>query len=383
MMKDFEARRFQNAASLTSRCVMLNRREFLRHVSAAGAASALPWPLLLQAVPAKKISYAAVGLGRISMDHFMPGTRMGQLGTMTGLVSGHPDKAHKVAAQYGIAESAIYTYENFDSIRDNPNIDAVYIALPNSMHAEYTIRAAQAGKHVLCEKPMATSVADAQAMIAACKKANRKLMVAYRCHLQPSHMQARELVRSGALGKIEAVEGAAGFNQTLGEWRLNAKLAGGGPLMDIGVYALNACRFILGEEPMHLQAYRSVIDHDGRFNEVEENLSWTMKFPSGALASMTTTYGANMPGFIRLHGSKGMLEINGFAYDGISLKTHLNGTPEQTQADDRKDPAQFVDESDYFSRCLLTNTEPGPNGDEGLRDIAIMMQLYDSAAKAG
>jgi predicted dehydrogenase len=363
--------------------VILNRRDFARLAAAAAAATTLPASVLAQAAaPKKKIRYAAIGLGRISVQHFMPGTRKSELGEITGLVSGHPDKAHKLAAEYNVPEANIYTYENFDKIRDNPNIDAVYIGLPNSMHAEYTIRAAQAGKHVLCEKPMATSVADAEAMIAACKKANRKLMIAYRCQLQPSHLQAREMVRSGVLGKIQAIESSNGFNIAPGEWRLNGKLAGGGPLMDVGVYSLNACRFILGEEPAHLQAFSSVIDKDGRFNEVEENLSWTMKFPSGAVAACNTSYGANLEGFIRLHGSKGTLELDGFNYENISLKARLR-TGEITQADTRKDPAQFVDESDHFSRAVIEGTEPGPSGEEGLRDLKIMMKLYELAAKAG
>ena len=364
---------------------MLNRREFacLAAAAAATATTLSPSMLAQAAAPQRKIRYAPVGLGAISVEHFMPGTRMGKLGQITGLVSGHPDKARKLAAEYNVPENSIYTYENFDSIRDNPNIDAVYIGLPNSMHAEYTIRAAQAGKHVLCEKPMATSLADAQAMVAACNKANRKLMIAYRCQLQSSHLKARELVRSGAIGKVEAVEGAAGFRQSAGQWRLQKKLSGGGALMDIGIYALNACRFVVGEEPAHLQAFRSNIDNDGRFNEVEENMTWTMKFPSGALAALSTTYGADMPGFLRVHGSKGMLEINGFGYEDISLTVKLDDGTEDTQTDNRKDPMQFVTESDYFSRCILDNTEVGPSGEEGVRDTAIMMQLYDIAAKAG
>jgi predicted dehydrogenase len=362
---------------------MLNRRDFARLAATAAAATTLPSSLLAQAAaPPKKVRYAVVGLGRISMQHFMPGTKRGMLGQITGLVSGHPEKAAKMAAEYGVPASSIYTYENFDTIRDNPNIDAVYIALPNSMHPEYTIRAAQAGKHVLCEKPMATSVADAQAMIDECKKANRKLMIAYRCQFQTSHLQARELVRSGAIGKVQTIESTYGFNIAQGEWRTNKKLAGGGPLMDVGIYSLNACRFILGEEPAHLQAFKSTIDNDGRFNEVEENFAWNMKFPSGALAACATTYGANMSSFIRLHGSKGTLEINGFNYDGISLTLRTPGS-EEVHNDTRKDPAQFTTESDYFSKCVMDGTEPGPNGEEGLRDLGIMMQLFDLAAKAG
>jgi predicted dehydrogenase len=362
---------------------VLDRREFVRLAAATSAAASLQLSGMAQS-PTKKVRYAPVGLGVISTQHFMPGTRMSQFGQINALVSGHPDKAHKFAAEYNVADANIYNYENFDKIRDNPEIDAVYIGLPNSMHAEYVIRAAEAGKHVLCEKPMATSLKDCQNMIAACRKNNRKLMIAYRCHLQSSHVQARELVRSGAIGNVEVIEGAAGFNSAPGVWRLNKALAGGGPLMDIGVYALNACRFVLGEEPAQIQAYASSDPNDPRFKEVEENISWTMKFPSGALASMTTTYGANQEGFLRLHGSKGVLEINGFGYAGIGLTLRQSGPAGRnevtTQADNAKDPYQFVVESDYFSRCVLDNKEPSEaTGEEGMKDFAIMQKIYQSA----
>jgi predicted dehydrogenase len=370
--------------------VPLTRRDFARLAAAASAATLLPnssFAQLASASPTRKIRYAVVGLGRISMAHFMPGTKQGRLGEITALVSGHPDKAKKVAAEYNIPESSIYSYESYDHIRDNPNIDAVYIALPNSMHAEYSIRAAQAGKHVLCEKPMANSVADCEAMIAAAKQANKLLMIAYRCQLEATTLHARKLVQSGALGKIQAIESANGFNIAPGEWRLNRTLAGGGPLMDVGIYSLNACRFLLGEEPTAISAYSSVIDHDGRFTEVEENLSWTMKFPSGAVASCTTSYGSNMGGYIRLHGSKGSLTLDGFGYSGIHLTAHLNGAFHGAPGQDiddleqGSDPAQFVVESDYFSRCILDNTQPGPSGEEGRRDLALMRNIYDSAAR--
>ena len=362
---------------------MLNRRDFARLAVAASAASALPASLLAQATPARKIRYCIVGLGRISMQHFMPGTRQGIEGEITAVVSGHADKAHKVAAEYGIPESSIYSYENYDSIKNNPNIDAVYIALPNSMHAEYTIRAAQAGKHVLCEKPMANTVADCDAMIAACRKANKKLMIAYRLHFEPTTLHAKQLVQSGALGKIQAIESCNGFNIKAGEWRLNGKLAGGGPLMDVGVYSLNAARFLLGEEPSQISAYSSVIDHDGRFNEVEENVAWSMKFPSGAVASCTTTYGANMDGFIKVHGSKGMLTLNNFNYQDITLAARMNGAPPVQDASTAKDPAQFTAESDYFSRCIVNNTAVEPSGEEGRRDVDYMMKIYAAAGRKG
>ena len=188
--------------------------------------------------------------------------------------------------------------------------------MPNTLSAPQTLT-----KHVLCEKPMATTVKDSQAMIDACKAANKKLMIAYRCQYEPTNLRAVQLIRDGKLGTIQAIESANGFTEHAGEWRLNRKLAGGGPLMDVGIYSLNACRYLTREEPAHIEGYASVIDHDGRFKEVEENVSWTMKFPSGVVASCNTTYGAEMPGFFRVHGSKGMIHMEpAFAYQGLHLK---------------------------------------------------------------
>ncbi|HEY0263211.1 MAG TPA: Gfo/Idh/MocA family oxidoreductase [Granulicella sp.] len=351
----------------------ITRREFSRLAAASAATSFVPHAF---GQSAQRIRYAIVGLGRISMQHFMPATKGSATTQVTALVSGHPEKARRVAAVYNIPESSIYSYENIGKLRDNPNVDAVYIALPNSMHAEYSIRSAEAGKHVLCEKPMATSVADAEAMIAACKKASRKLMIAYRMRLEPTTLRVREMIRSGQLGTVQGIESANGFNIRAGEWRLNGKLAGGGPLMDMGVYSLNGCQFLLGEEPTQMFATASVIDHDGRFDEVEENLSWTMKFPSGAVAACNTTYGAGMDGMMTIHGSKGWLRMQpAFSYDGLHLTGRINGKDidEPVAA---KDPSQFVREAEYFAKCITDNTTPEPSGEVGLRDMKLMMELY-------
>jgi predicted dehydrogenase len=264
----------------------------------------------------------------------------------------------------------------------------VYVALPNSMHAEYTIRSARAGKHVLCEKPMATTIADSQAMIKACKDANKKLMIAYRCHYEPTNMRAMQLIREGKIGKIMGIESANGFKERAGEWRLDRKLAGGGPLMDMGVYSLNACRYLTGEEPIEIKAFSSVIDHDGRFDTVEENVSWTMKFPSGAVASCNTTYGANMNGFYRVHGSQGILYAEpAFPYQGLHLTAQYTdpagGKPitiDEPNLD--QDPSQFTTQADYFSGCILENKEPKTAGEEGLLDMKYMSEIYKSAGLA-
>jgi predicted dehydrogenase len=354
----------------------LTRRDFNRLGALSLAAGFAP---RLQAqAPARKTGYAVIGLGRIA-GHFMPGSRATTNSQITGLVSGHRDKADKLAAEYGVPANSIYNYENFDEIAHNPAIEAVYVALPNSMHAEYTIRAAKAGKHVLCEKPMATNVADCEAMIAACKAAHVKLMIAYRCHYEPTNLRAVQLIRDGALGKVQSIESTFGFNCAPGEWRLSKKMAGGGPLFDVGIYSLNACRYLTGEEPEHIAANASVIDHDGRFNDVEENVSWTMKFPSGIVASCATTYGAPMDGYFRVHGSKGWLEVDqAFVYEGLHLRAEYSGK-QLDEPNPARDPSHFQAEAEHFSHCIQNNLEPQSPGEEGLRDMGYITQIYKSA----
>jgi predicted dehydrogenase len=361
---------------MTLNSAVLTRRDFAK-LGALGLAARFT-PALFAQTSERKIGYAVIGLGRIA-GHFMPGVLSTANSRITGLVSGHRDKAERMAAHYDVPANSIYSYDNFDEIAHNPAIDAVYVALPNSMHAEYTIRAAKAGKHVLCEKPMCVSVAEAEAMIAACKAANVKLMIAYRCHYEPTNLKAVELIRSGALGQVQAIESANGFNIAPGEWRLNKKLAGGGPLFDVGIYSLNACRYLTGEEPSQIAAYASVIDHDGRFNEVEENIAWTMRFPSGIVASCNTSYGASMNGFYRVHGSKGWLDANpAFYYEGLHLRGELSGT-QLDEPNPARDPAHFTLQAEHFSHCVQNGLEPKTPGEEGLRDMQYMTEIYRSA----
>jgi predicted dehydrogenase len=357
--------------------MQLTRRDFSRLGALSIAAHVAPASLRAQSNP-KKIGYAVIGLGRIA-GHFMSGSRSTTNSQITALVSGHRDKAERIATEYNIPASSIYNYENFDEIAHNPSVDAVYVALPNSMHAEYTIRAAKAGKHVLCEKPMATSVADCEKMIAACKAANVKLMIAYRCHYEATNLRAIKLIRDGALGQVQTIQSAFGFNISPGEWRLSKTLAGGGPLYDVGIYSLNACRYLTGEEPDHISASASIIDHDGRFNEVEENVSWAMHFPSGIVASCSTTYGANMDGYFRVYGSKGWLQVDkAFVYEGLHLLAECSGK-QLDEPNPARDPSQFQAEAEHFSHCIQNGLEPQSPGEEGLRDMRYITEIYRSA----
>lgn len=358
----------------------LTRREFSRLSAMAAVAGALPAGVQARnAQQGRRLRWCIVGLGRISMGQFMPGMKLSKTGTITALVSGHREKAQQQAALYGVNPSAIYSYENFDEIRRNKAIDAVYIALPNSMHAEYTIRAARAGKHVLCEKPMATSLADCRRMIDACRQANVRLMIAYRCQYHPSHLKAIELIRTGAVGQVQAIESAFGFDIKPGEWRLNKKMAGGGPLVDVGIYCLNAARYLTGENPRDIKGYASVIDHDGRFTQVEESDGWTMRFPSGIVASCNTSYGAQMNGFFRVHASKGWIYMDGFNYSGMHLTAALASGEMLDIPDPVRAPGQFTAEADYFADCVWNRREPKTDGAEGLRDMTAISQIYESA----
>jgi predicted dehydrogenase len=348
------------------------------------AAQALPRTVAQAQGENRKVGYCVIGLGTIA-DHFMRGVKQGSSSQITGLVSGHRDKAERIAAQYGVPKSSIYSYEDMDRIRDNKAIDAVYVALPNSMHAEYTIRSAKAGKHVLCEKPMSTTVSDAKAMIAACKAANVKLMIAYRLHYEPINLKAIKLIRDGMLGKVGTINGAYGFNADPG-WRLNRKLAGGGPLFDVGIYVLNATRYLSGEEPQKLAGVVGTMDnHDVRFSEVEENVSWTEKFPSGLLATGSCTYGTQMPGFVKVCGTKGTLEIIGLNYSGIRLRARyypggVGAKPvEIDETNPEPDPMQFTREADHMTDCILHNKTPSSPGEEGLRDMEYIRSIYSAA----
>lgn len=353
----------------------MNRRTFARLSALAAASTAVP----ILGQTQRPLRFACVGLGGIS-EIFMQACAQSAKCKVTGLVSGHADeKAPKYQAMYGISPKSVYSYQNYDQIAHDPNIDAVYIGLPNSMHAEYTVRAAQAGKHVLCEKPMAISSAECRTMIDACKKANVKLMIAYRVHYDPTWITLRELARSGALGTIQGFQGGFYSPKPQGEWRLNKKLAGGGSLMDLGIYPLNAIRWIAGEEPASFSAQVATKIPGPRFAEVEETIEFTMKFPSSTLASSGSSYGATGPAYINVDGTEGYLRLEkayfyeGMTYSGQTAKGPISGRSTG------KAPFQFTAEADHFADCVRDNTQPKTAGEEGLADMIAIESIYRAA----
>jgi predicted dehydrogenase len=356
----------------------MNRREFTKLSAFALAWKSLP-SLAQTAASQKPVGYAAIGLGTIS-DIFMRACANSQTAKVTALVTGHPDtKGVKYAAMYGIPKTSIYTYETFDRIRDNRDVDAVYVGLPNSMHCEYTVRGAQASKHVLCEKPMAISSGECRQMIDACRQAKVKLMIAYRVQYEPLWKQTIETIKSGGIGELESFQGGFYAQQPLGSWRLSRKLGGGGALMDLGIYPLNAIRHITGEEPMDFTALVTTRDRSGRFAEVEQSLEWTMKFPSGILASCGCSYGQRGPSFLHINGEKGYFEVDpAYNYDSVHVRGEVN-RQQIDQLSPLKLPYQFTIEAEHFADCIRNGKEPESPGEEGLKDMLAIEAIYKAA----
>lgn len=331
--------------------------------------------------PGKKMGWAIVGLGSLAIYEILPAFAKCEKSEVVAFVSGHPDKANKLAERYGVSPKNIYNYQNYDSIKDNPEVDIIYIVLPNCMHAEYTVRGFEAGKNVLTEKPMACTPGDCQKMIDAGRKAGKKLMVAYRCRYEPHNQEAIRVARSGELGPTQVIVADAGWNVTNpNQWRLKKDLSGGGSLMDIGIYALNASRYLTGEEPTEINAMMYNTPGDPRFKEVEETINFQLRFPSGILSNCTSSYGYVSQSHYRVIGTEGWLDMDPATwYTGLRMKIGRKNTIEEVILPERD---HFAMEMDHMSECVMENKEPLTPGEEGLRDITLMMAIYE-AAKSG
>lgn len=332
--------------------------------------------------PKDRVGFAVVALGRLSVEEILPAFAQTKKCKLTALVSGSPDKLQSLGARYGIANNHLYSYDTFDRIAQDEDVQVVYIVLPNSMHKEFVVRTAAAKKHVLCEKPMANSSADAQAMIDACAQAKVRLMIAYRCRYQPHHLEVIRRAQSGDLGPIKMIEAINAQNQGDPEqWRLRKALAGGGALPDVGIYCLNAARAVTGEEPVEIEAQLWSTPNDPRFREVEESVTWLMRFPSGALANLSTSYGLHRASRMAVHLDRGSLVLdNAFPYQGQRLR--LIKAEDKVETDNMIQIApkdHFATEMDHMADCVLHNQAPRTPGEEGLRDIKLMEAIYRAA----
>ena len=331
----------------------------------------------------KRVGYAVVGLGELTLGQIMPAFGACKNSKVVALVSGSADKAQKVAQQYGVPQKNIYNYQNFDQIKNNPEIDAVYIVLPNAMHEEFVIRAARAGKQVLCEKPMTVSSKSAERMIDACKKAGKKLMIAYRIQYEPNNRQIMQFARYHKFGKVKVITSVN--VQNIGDpkqWRLHKALSGGGSLPDIGLYDINTNRFLLGEEPYMVNATTYTTPNDPRFKEVEEAVMFQMYFPSGVIANNTCSYGAHNSKHYRCYADNGgwFGMDPAFDYNGLMPEaSQVMGKVQNKMQPKIPEKNQFALEIDHFSECVIDNKTPYTPGEEGLQDQKIMEAIYESA----
>jgi predicted dehydrogenase len=353
------------------------RRDFLK--TSTLAAASLPFigaltPSIRAADTGRKLGFALVGLGNLSTNQIVPALQKTKFCKLAGIVTGSSTKAEKWKAQYNLQDKNIYNYDTMEQMADNPDIDVVYVVTPNALHAEHTIKAAKAGKHVLCEKPMEVSSEKCQQMIDACKKAGRQLAIGYRLHFEPNNLECVRLAREKVFGDLKFIEADFGFR--IGDpkqWRLNRALAGGGPLMDVGIYALQATRYITGEEPVLVTAVETVTD-PVKFKDVEETIAWQLKFPSGIVTSSTSTYNFNGMARYQAFAENGWFELApAYGYNGIQ------GRRSDGQAINLESGDQFAAEMDNFAQCILNNQPTKVPGEEGLRDIKIMMAIYEAA----
>lgn len=322
------------------------------------------------------IGYAVVGLGYIAQIAVLPAFKNAQKNSrLVALVSDDEEKRTSLGEKYEVPH--LYTYDTYEECLSNPDVHAVYIALPNHMHAEYSIRAAQHGKHVLCEKPMAVTPQECEEMIDVCRENNVKLMVAYRLHFEKANLAAIEAVRSGKLGEIRM------FNSTFtmqvkDEDNIRLKKDyGGGTLYDIGIYCINAARNIFEDEPT--EAYACTFTNgERRFQDVEEMTSVILRFPQARVASFLVSFGAADVSTYRVVGTQGTLLVNN-AYEYAADITHELTSGEGTKKRKFSKRDQFGPELLYFSKCILQNRDPEPSGVEGLADVRIIRACYDSA----
>ena len=327
----------------------------------------------------KRVGYAVIGLGHISQRAILPGFRHAKRAKLAALVSGDAKKAKLLAAQFGASRTS--SYDALDACLRDPEVEAVYIATPNSSHVEYAVRAAEAGKHVLCEKPLGVTAGECQQIIDACRKNHVKLMTAYRKYFEASALALKKLVDSGSLGRLRIIHTAFTVSLPPGDsWHLKKALAGGGSLMDVGIYCVNMVRWLTGLEPVEASAYAWTND-PARFREVEDNISFQLKFPEGLLVQASSSFSAAKASFLQIHGEKGWAALDpAYAYN--EERRFFGKVAGKWFEKNSKIVDEFSLELDHFAACIRADREPLPDGNAGLRDMTVIEAIYE-AVKQG
>jgi predicted dehydrogenase len=329
----------------------------------------------------KKIGFAVVGLGSIAKSSVLPAFAHCKNAKLVAVVGRDKKVATQLARQFRALN--VYTAEEYSNCLHNPLVDAVYIATPPGTHLDLTVSAALAGKHVLCEKPLAATVAQADEIVEACRTNGVLLMTAYRKHFEPSTLFIRKLLRDGALGRIDMVHSAFSELHVPGrtvDWLLNPDLAGGGPLMDLGIYCVNTTRWLLGEDPTEVTAATAWKNDSARFREVEEGISFNLKFPDGAILHGATTYSAAISSFIFIQGTKGWLSLSpAFPFDEPRLLTGKIAKRSIAKKFELVD--EFAPEIDVFAEAIIKKKPIQPDGIQGIRDMKILHAIYEVSRK--
>jgi glucose-fructose oxidoreductase len=356
----------------------LSRRSFLGQLSAGATAALLTSPFDLYAGAPRqnrKLGIALAGLGRYSTRQLGPALKETKFCRLAGVITGSVEKGLQWSKDYGFPEKNIFSYNMMHRLADNKDIDIVYVVTPNGLHAAHAIAAAKAGKHVICEKPMANTVAECDSIIAACKAANVQLSMGYRLHFDPYHKELMRLAKEKDFGPFTSITGDRGFVMANKVWRADKKLAGGGPMMDLGVYIIHgACMAANGVAPIAVTASEHPKTKPDMFTDVEEGMNWTMEFPGGAVCTAQTSYQHNADRF-KATGPNGFIEFreHAFTYRGMVVETSrgpLNFTP----------PNQQALQMDDFADCILNNRTTRVPGELGRRDLAIIEAIYTAAA---
>lgn len=352
-----------------------SRRDFLRTISLATAGLAagtrLSTTKALGRVADRKLGIALLGLGRYASGQLGPALLETTKCYLAGVITGHPEKAEKWAATYNLKKKNLYSYETMDQIATNPEIDIIYVVTPPALHPEFVVRAAGLGKHVISEKPMATSVADCDRMIAACRSAKVKLGIGYRLHYDPFHKEMARLANARELGPVSKMTGNFSFVMKEREFRIDKKLGGGGAMMDLGIYLIHAACMATGFMPGSVLAHEEPKLRPEFFNEVEETIAWTMEFPNSATFTGSTSFNGGGNQF-RIEGRNGWLEMkSAFSYRGQSGVTS-------------RGPMAFpvinqqAAQMDDFADCVLSGRDTAVPGELGRRDLEIISAIYES-----
>lgn len=324
----------------------------------------------------KRVGYAVVGLGHIAEHAVLPAFRRAKRSRLIALVSSDAQKAKRLARKFGAASHC--TYDGFEECLRNPEIEAVYVATNNSTHLGFTRRAAAAGKHVLCEKPLANTSEECREMIDACRRAGVKLMTAYRKYFEPSSVDLKKLIDANKLGRLKLIHSAFTFNLPAQQgWHLKRELAGGGSLWDVGIYCVNTIRWLTGLEPVEAAGYSWSAEPE-RFKEVDESIAFQLKFQNGLFVQASSSFAAAKASFIQIHGDKGWAAGDPFyAYnEERRLFGQIGG---RWFGKVYKPIEEFHLELDHLAACIRANREPEPDGITGMRDVVVMEAIYEAA----